>query len=250
MRIKSCSTRCRGTAYQTQDDTRATVAAVRARARLGCRDRRFDRLARRRSHLDRQPRRHAGVRARHSGRLHPVRADADRRCGVSSQDAAGCADRSRGDRALQARLHRLQDRAGTIRPRAAHAARVGDPGQSVPAADGLCDPVAALREQPHPRRDAGVPAGRMAWRAGAARHRVRAVELPRQHRGRADRRHDGAPRVPRPSPHRLSRGHRGCLQRRRLGQRGRRHHHHDDVDRRHQPAVGAQGLCRGRPPDS
>ena len=31
---------------------------------------------------------------------------------------------------------------------------MGDPGQPVPAADGFCDPVAALREQPHPRRDA------------------------------------------------------------------------------------------------
>ena len=38
--------------------------------------------------------------------------------------------------------------------------------------------------------------------------------------------------VPRQGAHRLPRGDRRRLQRRRLGQRGRRHHHHDDVDRR------------------
>ena len=38
------------------------------------------------------------------------------------------------------------------------------------------------------------------------------------------------------SPHRLSRRHRRCLQRRRLGKCCRRHHHDDDVDRWHQPA--------------
>ena len=83
-----------------------------------------------------------------------------------------------------------------------------------------------------------LPAGRLAGRARAARDRVRALELPRQHRGRADRRHDGAPRVPGQGAHRLPRGDRGGLERRRLRQRGRRHHDHDDVDRRHQPAVG------------
>ena len=122
----------------------------------------------------------------------------------------------------------------------------GDPSEPVPAADGFRHPVAALREQPHPRRDAGLPAGRLEGRLGAARDRVRAVELPRQHRGRADRRHDGAARVQRQSPHRLSRRHRGRLQRRRIRQRRGRHHDDHDVDRRRQPAVGARSLCRGR----
>ena len=180
------------------------------------------------------------------GRLHPVRADAARRRALPSQDVAGRADRPRGDRRLQAGLHRLQDRRRPRRACAAHAARSGDAGEPVPAADGLCDPVAAFREQPRARRDAGLPAGRLAGRPRAARHRVRALGLPRQHRGRADRRHDGAACVQGQSAHRLSRRHRRGLQRRRRRQRGRRHHHHDDVDRRHQPVERGRGLCRRR----
>ncbi len=83
-----------------------------------------------------------------------------------------------------------------------------------------------------------------ARRARIARHRIRAVELPRQHRGSPDRRHDGASRVQGQSPYRLSRRHRRGVERRRIRQRGRRHHHDDDVDRRHQPAVGRRSLCR------
>ena len=45
-------------------------------------------------------------------------------------------------------------------------------------------------------------------------------------------------------------GDRGGVERRRLGQRGRRHHHHDDVDRRHQPAVGARQPMSRRSPAS
>ena len=178
-------------------------------------------------------------------------ADAAWRRDLPPQDAAGRADRACRHRRLQAHLHRLQVRHRLHRPRAAHAARGGDPREPVPAADGLCDPLASLREEPHPRRDAGIPAGRMDGRAGAARHRVRAVGLPRQHRGRADRRHDGAARVQGQSPHRLSRGDRGSVERRRLRQRRRRHHDHHDVDRRHQPAVGGRSLYRrGRRPSS
>ena len=129
---------------------------------------------------------------------------------------------------------------------AADSPRVGDPRQPVPAADGLCHPVAAFREQPHPGRDAGVPAERLEGRACAARHRVRAVELPRQHRRRPDRRHDGAARVQGQSPYRLPRRHRRSVECRRLRQRRRRHHHHHDVDRRHQPAACRRSLCRGR----
>ena len=201
-------------------------------------------LAGRRRARDRHLFGSAGVRVRHPGRLHPVRPDAARRRDLPSQDAAGRAHRARGGHRLQAALHRLQAGRGLQRPCAADAPRVGHPRQSVPAADGLCDPVAALREQPHPRRNARVPAGWLGRRACVARHRVRAVELPRQHRGSADRRHDGASRVQGQSPHRLSRRHRRGVERRRLRQRGRRHHHDDDVDRRHQPAVGRESLCR------
>ncbi len=76
------------------------------------------------------------------------------------------------------------------------------------------------------------------WKGGVAllADRVRAVELPRQYRGGADRRHHGAPCVPRQGPHRLPRRDRRGLERRRLRQRRRRHHDHHDVDRRRQSA--------------
>ena len=122
---------------------------------------------------------------------------------------------------------------------------MGDPREPVPAADGLCAAVAAFREEPHPGRDAGLPARRLEGRVRAAGHRVRAVELSRQHRRRADRRHDGAACLPGKGPYRLSRGHRRCIECRRLRQRGRRHHDHHDVDRRREPALGARGLRRG-----
>jgi hypothetical protein len=54
--------------------------------------------------------------------------------------------------ALQADLHRLQVRRRPRRPRPAHAARVGDPRQPVPAADGLRAAVAAFRGEPRPAR--------------------------------------------------------------------------------------------------
>ena len=66
---------------------------------------------------------------------------------------------------------------------------------------------------------------------------VRAVELSRQHRRGADRRHDGDGALPRPRPHRLPRRDRRRRERRRLGQRRRRHHHDDDVDRRRVAAL-------------
>ena len=172
-------------------------------------------------------------------------ADPARRGAVPPPHAAGGADRPRRHRRLQARLHRLQIRGGPRRSGAAHAARVGDPRQPVPPADGLRPAVAALRDQQAPRRDAGVPARRLEGRLRPARHRVRAVELPRQHRRGADRRGDGARGVQGPGAHRLSRRHRRRVQRRRLGQRGGRHHHHHDVDRRRQPAGRGRGLCRG-----
>ena len=241
MRLLSCSTPC-CEILDVRTPPIRTVSWVLPRLQRGiCRgphSRALHRAGRRRAR-DRHLFGPAGVRVRHPGRLHPVRPDAARRRDLPSQDAAGRADRARGGHRLQAALHRLQAGRGFQRPRAADAPRVGHPRQSVPAADGLCDPVAALREQPHPRRDAGVPAGRLDRRARAARHRVRAVELPRQHRRCPDRRHDGAARVQGQSPHRLSRRHRRGVERRRLRQRGRRHHHDDDVDRRHQPAAAS-----------
>ena len=88
-----------------------------------------------------------------------------------------------------------------------------------------------------PGRAAAVPAGRLEGRVRAARDDLRAVELSRQHRGRADRRHDGAHRVPRQGAHRLSRGDRRRIERRRRGQRRRRHDDDDDVDRRRESAI-------------
>ena len=82
------------------------------------------------------------------------------------------------------------------------------------------------------RRAAALPAGRLEGRLRAAGDDLRAVELPRQHRRRADRRHDGARGVPRQGAHRLPGGDRRGVQRRRLGQRRRRHDHDHDVDRR------------------
>ncbi len=80
-----------------------------------------------------------------------------------------------GHHGLQAHFHRLQVRRRPYRLRAAHAARMGDPRQPVPAADGLCAALAAFREEPDARRDAGLPAGRLEGRRRAAGDRVRAV---------------------------------------------------------------------------
>jgi hypothetical protein len=63
---------------------------------------------------------------------------------------------------------------------------------------------------------------------------------------RADRRRDGARGLQGQGAHRLSGRHRRRLQRRRLGQRGRRHDDHHDVDRRRQPAQRVGGLYRGQ----
>ncbi len=121
-------------------------------------------------------------------------------------------------------------------------ARMGDPRESVPAADGLCPALAAFRDEPRAGRDAQFPAGRLEGRLRLAGRGVRAVELSRQHRRGADRRHDGAACLPRQGPYRLSRRHRRGFQCRRLRQRRRRHHHHHDVDRRRQPLDGARSL--------
>ncbi len=76
---------------------------------------------------------------------------------------------------------------------------------------------------------AEAAAGRLARPLRAAGPHLRAVELPRQHRGGADRRHHGGECFQAQGAHRLSGGHRRRFQwgRRRLG--GRRHDHDHDV---------------------
>ena len=171
--------------------------------------------------------------------------DAARRCAVSSSHAAGRARRARGHHALQARLHRLQDRRGPRRPGPAHAARVGHPHQSAGPAARLRAPVQPFREEPRPGGAAALPARRLEGRIRAARHDLRAVELSRQYRGGDDRRHHRRHRVPAQGAYRLSGGDRRRLERRRLGQRGGRHDDHHDVDRRREPGGRAGGLRRG-----
>ena len=96
-----------------------------------------------------------------------------------------------------------------------------------------------------PGDPAAVPAGRLEGRLRAARHGVRSLVVPRQHRGRADRRRDGAPAFPRQGPHRLSRRDRRGVECGGRGQCHRRHDDHDDVDRGRIPACGVRSLRRG-----
>src|SRR5882724_5620244 len=107
---------------------------------------------------------------------------------------------------------------------------MGDPHESTVPAARLCPAVAALREDARARGVAALPPARLERRVHHARDGVRAVVVPRQHRGRPDRRGDGAYAVPRQGPHRLSRGHRRRVERGRLRQRSGRHHHHHGVD--------------------
>ncbi len=65
-----------------------------------------------------------------------------------------------------------------------------------------------------PGDPAALPAGGLEGRLRAAGDRVRAVVVPRQHRGGDDRRRHGAHAVPREGARRLPRGHRRRVQRR------------------------------------
>ncbi len=219
------------------------AAAVPARQRS-----RADRLSSRRAGRggDRRECRPDAPSFGHSDRIHPVRTDADRRRAVSPPHARRRPVRARDDHDLQARLHGLQIRPRPRRPRPPSRARVGDPCEPVPAPDGLCAAVAAFREQPDSGRDAGVLARRLERGPRPFDHRRRGLQLPRQYRGGADRRHDGAPRLPRQGSHRLSRRDRRRLQRGRRRQRGRRYHDDHDVDRRREPAQRDRGVRRGR----
>ncbi len=141
--------------------------------------------------------------------------------------------------------HRLQDRPGLRRPRGAPGARVGDPREPLRPARRLRHPVEDLRGERGAEGAAALSPRRLEGLLHPARHGVRPVVVPRQHRRGADRRRDGAHRVPRQGPHRLSRGDRRGVERGRRGQRGRRHDDDDDVDRRREPARGARRLRRG-----
>ena len=154
--------------------------------------------------------------ARRAVRLRAVRPDARRRCALSPPHAAGRADRPCGDRPLQARLHRLQDGPGPGRPGGPHGARVGDPHQPARPAGRLRAAVEALRGQRGARRCCRsiLPDD---WK-GCFILLVMVFVLssfPRQHRGGADRRRDGAHGLPRQGSHRLSGGDRRRLERRR-----------------------------------
>ena len=156
------------------------------------------------------------------------------------------AERAGRNHDLQTDLHRVQIRRRPDRLCAAHAARMGDPGQPVPAADGICTALAPLREEPDSGRDAGLPARRLEGRRRAASDRVHSFRFPGQYRCRADRRHHGAPCFPGQSPHRLPCRDRRGIECGRRRQRRRRHDHHDDVDRRHQSVGRDRGLCGRR----
>ncbi len=103
-------------------------------------------------------------------------------------------DRPRDDHACtRFALHRLQDGRRAGRPRLAPRARVGDSSRTCSA---CCWASRCWREHFEESRVPAVlpalPAGRLEGRIRAAGDGLRPVELPRQHRRRDDRRHDGA----------------------------------------------------------
>ena len=140
------------------------------------------------------------------------------------------ADRDDHHRAVQDHLHRLQDRRRAGRPDRPHRPRMGDAGQPVLPADGLRAAVAAFREEPRAGHPAEVSARRLEGRLRAAAHGLRALQLPRQHRRRADRRRHGASVVQGQSACRLPGRHRCRFKCRWLGFGGWRHDDHDDLD--------------------
>ncbi len=164
---------------------------------------------------------------------------------VSPSYARGRPDGARGRHVLQSRLHGIQDgkrRSGIPR---APASRVGDPHEPAVPPPRVRAPVAPLREDARSRGPAALPAARLEGLLRAARDRVRALVFPRQHRGGADRRGDGAHAFPRQGPHRLPRRDRRRVERGWLGQRDRRYDDDHDVDRRRESGGRVPRLCRG-----
>ena len=90
-----------------------------------------------------------------------------------------------------------------------------------------------------PELAAAAAAAKLVGRRGPARHRVRHVDLPRQHRRRDHRRGHGQARLSRPGRDRIPGRHRRGVERRRRGQRDRRHDDDDDVDQGVSPLVVA-----------
>ena len=112
---------------------------------------------------------------------------------VSSLHAARRSGRPRRDRRLQGRLHGIQDRTGPSRASWASCSH-----EWVILANlflllmGFAILSRHFEKSRHPGRPAALPAQRLERRVRAAGHGVRAVVLSRQHRGRDDRRRDGA----------------------------------------------------------
>ncbi len=171
-------------------------------------------------------------RVRHSGRFHSLRRHAARRRAVPSLCVAGRPDRAGRHFQLQDSLHRLQDRRRSRRLRFAHGARMGAAGEFVLPAGRLRPAGAPFRRQRRTRGAAEAASRRLARPLRAAHPHLFPVQLPRQHRGGVDWRHDGGQSVQAQGAHRLSRRHCCGLECRRVRLGGRRHHHDHDVDRR------------------
>ena len=142
---------------------------------------------------------------RHPDRLHPVRAHAAVRGGVPPSHAARRRHRSRRDHGLQARVLAVRDGAGGRGARHAPWARMGAARQPVRPAAGLRAAVEALRGKSGAGVAAAMAARRLERRVCPAGDDLRAVVVPRQHRGGADRRHDRQRRFPPQGAHRVPR---------------------------------------------
>ena len=182
---------------------------------------------------------------RHPARVHSLRADAPGRSALPSQDAPGGGHRPRGDHALQDRLRGLQGGRRPRRLRRPPRPRVGGDRQPPRPAARFRPPGASLRGERDPESAAALPPRRLEGGLRPAGDRLRAVVVPRQHRGGAHRRRHGAHPVQQEGPYRLYRGARRGLERRRFRQRRRRHHHDDDVDPRRAADRGLPRLHRG-----
>ena len=181
---------------------------------------------------------------RYSGRVLHLRRHARGHRLVSQACPAQCAGRScrhGGAEALRARRIRWPRVAGP-----SPCPRVAAAGEPLPAAHRLRGAGQPFRAERHPQLAAAAAAAKLVGRRDPARHRVRDVDLSRQHCRRDHRRGHGKARLSRPGRNRVPRRHRRGVERRRCGQRDRRHDHHDDVDQR-RFAVGRRQLLSWPP---